>query len=278
MIKILISFIFVITSTLAMAETSKRVVSVGGALTEIVYKLDAGDLLVGSDTTSYFPAEAANLPKVGYQRTLSAEGILSLTPDLVIVTEEAGPSAVFAQLKTAGVELLQLKAGRSLSDIQENIQIIGVALGKSDKSRELAAELEAATAELKKAALNQGTKKRIMFILQHSGGAPMVAGMDTAASSVIELSGAENAVGEYSGYKPLSPEAAIVIAPDIILVTTQGLEQVGGKDSLLKIPGINLTPAAKQGKVIAMDALLLLGFGPRTADAAIELNQRTKDL
>ncbi|USG59542.1 ABC transporter substrate-binding protein [Sneathiella marina] len=278
MIKFLFSLSLVFMTSTVLAETPKRVVSVGGALTEIVYGLDAGNLLVGSDTTSYFPAKAAQLPKVGYQRTLSAEGILSLTPDLVILSDEAGPPAVLEQLKTAGVDILQVGAGRSLSDVKESIQVIAVALDKTEQSNFLISSLELASTKLNKAIAAQKDKKRIMFILQHSGGAPMVAGLDTAASSVIELSGAENAVSEYRGYKPLSPEAATAIAPDIILVTTQGLEQVGGKPALLNIPGINLTPAAKRGKVIAMDALLLLGFGPRTADAAIELNRRTNDL
>jgi iron complex transport system substrate-binding protein len=78
----------------------------------------------------------------------------------------------------------------------------------------------------------------------------------------------------YEGYKPLSPEAATSLAPDILLVTTQGLEQSGGEAALLAAPGVSLTPAAKNGHVIAMDALLLLGFGPRTAEAALELNSR----
>ncbi|MEH6525530.1 MAG: ABC transporter substrate-binding protein [Sneathiella sp.] len=278
MIKVLFSLVLVLISSAALAESPKRIVSVGGALTEIIYGLGAGDLLVGADTTSYFPEQAGQLPKVGYQRTLSAEGILSLTPDIVILSDEAGPPAVLAQLKTAGVSILQIQAGRSLSDVKESINIIGTALDKSEQSSALISDLELSSTQLDNAIAEQKDKKRIMFILQHSGGAPMVAGMGTAASSVIELSGAENAVKGYRGYKPLSPESAIAIAPDVILVTTQGLEQAGGKMSLLNKPGLNLTPAAKQGKVIAMDALLLLGFGPRTAEAAKELNRRTKDL
>ena len=109
-----LSIIFLLFSTAAFADTPKRVVSVGGALTETVYALGAGELLVGSDTTSYYPEAAANSPKVGYQRALSAEGILSLSPDLVIMTDEAGPPPVLAQLNSAGVNMLTLNAGRSL--------------------------------------------------------------------------------------------------------------------------------------------------------------------
>jgi len=104
----------------------------------------------------------------------------------------------------------------------------------------------------------------------------MVAGRETAADSVIVLAGAENAVTGYTGYKPLSPEAAVAIAPDIILVTTQGLQQSGGADGVLDMPGVSLTPAAKNKRIISMDALYLLGFGPRTADAAMELHRQIR--
>ena len=73
-----------------------RIVSVSGATTEIVYALGAEKQLVGSDTTSLFPAAALQTPKVGYMRQLSAEGLLSLKPDAVITTHEAGPAAVLA--------------------------------------------------------------------------------------------------------------------------------------------------------------------------------------
>ena len=98
--KILMYFGLILFSLSSYAEIPKRVITIGGSLTEIVYALDSQALLVGSDTTSYYPEAAEELPKVGYQRTLSAEGILSLDPDLVIVTEEAGPPAVLKQLQS----------------------------------------------------------------------------------------------------------------------------------------------------------------------------------
>ena len=106
----------------------------------------------------------------------------------------------------------------------------------------------------------------------------MVAGVNTAADSIIRLAGAENVVTGYEGYKPLSPESATSLAPEILLVTSQGVEQAGGVDSIFAVPGLSLTPAAKEKKVVVMDSLLLLGFGPRTADAALELNRKSNDL
>lgn len=257
----------------AWAAAPQRIITVGGAVTEIVYALGAEDLIVGSDTTSYFPPAAAKLPKVGYMRALSAEGILSLRPDLLIVTEDAGPPPVLHQLDTAGVRMLRLKSGRSVADVEDSIRRLAKVLERVSEGADLLAKLTRDKATLSRMVAGGGKSQRVMFILQHGGGAPMVAGGGTAADGIIRLSGAENAVAGYGGYKPLTPEAAVALRPDAILITDQGLKQAGGRDALLAVPGLALTPAGRHGRVYSMDALLLLGFGPRTVEAAMALNR-----
>lgn len=274
--RVLLILLFTIVATSAQAEKQKKIVSVGGALTEIIYALDAEDMLVGSDTTSYFPADAEKLPKVGYQRALSAEGILSLNPDLVILTDEAGPPPVLKQLETAGVKLLKIDAGRSVEDVKNSIKTIAKELDKTQEANNLIEKIDEQIVVLNEAINSQKEQNKVMFILQHGGGAPMVAGMGTAADSIIKLSGAANAVTEYEGYKPLTPESAVAMQPDFILITNQGFEQAGGKEGLLRLSGISLTKAAAEGNVIVMDSQLLLGFGPRTVDAALQLNEKYK--
>lgn len=276
--RLLLTWGLILFALPAAAEAPRRVVTIGGALTEIVYALEAQEMLVGNDTTSYYPPEAERLPKVGYQRALSAEGIVSLYPDLVILTEEAGPPAVLAQLQAANIPILQLRAGRSLADVRDAIRVIARALKKDQAGRALTDAIDRQTAELAKVTAGQPTDKRVLFILQHTGGAPMAAGRETAADSIISLSGARNAVTGYAGYKPLTPEAAATLQPDVILTTARGLAQAGGKDALLTAPGLSLTPAAKTGSLIVMDALLLLGFGPRTVQAAATLHEAYQGL
>ena len=256
------------------AAEPQRVVAVGGAITEIVYALGAQNLLVGTDTTGYWPPPARALPKVGYQRTLSAEGILSLRPNLLIVTEQAGPPAVLQQVQAANVALLALKDGRSLDDVEEAVQVLAAALNRRAAGAELRRQLAQERAALQRLRGQASAPPRVLFLMHHGGGPPLVAGRSTAADSIIALSGGENVVQEWRGYKPLTPEAAVALAPDILLTTTQSLEQSGGEAGLLRLPGVGLTPAGKRQRVIAMDALLLLGFGPRTARAAMDLHRR----
>ena len=276
--RLLVVWGLVLLALPAAAEAPRRVVSIGGALTEIVYALEAQEVLVGNDTTSYYPPAAERLPKVGYQRALSAEGIVSLSPDLVMLTEEAGPPAVLAQLQAANIPVLQLRAGRSLTDVRDAIRVIASALKKDRAGSALIDAIDRQTAELAKVTARHPPDKRVLFILQHGGGAPMAGGRETAADSIIRLSGAQNAVTEYTGYKPLTPEAAAALQPDVILTTARGLAQAGGKDALLAAPGLSLTPAARTGSLIVMDALLLLGFGPRTVQAAATLHEAYQGL
>jgi iron complex transport system substrate-binding protein len=101
----------------------------------------------------------------------------------------------------------------------------------------------------------------------------MAAGTNTAADAIIRLAGAENVFGEVKGYKTISPEAAAALQPDAILMITRSGAPLEGSD-ILKQPAFAETPAAKANAFIKMDALYLLGFGPRTPDAARELAHR----
>ena len=88
----------------ALVFAQDRIVAAGGDVTEIIYELGLGDNIVAVDTTSLFPPAALAKPKVGYVRQLSAEGVLSVEPDLIIVSGAAGPCGAFEQLRASGIE------------------------------------------------------------------------------------------------------------------------------------------------------------------------------
>jgi iron complex transport system substrate-binding protein len=115
----------------------------------------------------------------------------------------------------------------------------------------------------------------VMFILSHNG-SPQVSGEGTAADALIKLAGGVNVMRGFKGYKPLTTEAAVAALPDVILITTQGLKAIGGVDGLLAQPGMALTPAAKTKHVVDMEALYMLGFGPRLPQALREMAQRIR--
>jgi iron complex transport system substrate-binding protein len=107
----------------------------------------------------------------------------------------------------------------------------------------------------------------VLFLLSIGDGAPLAAGLGTSAAGIIALAGGENAIDGFEGYKPLTPEAAATAAPDVLLVTTRTLEALGGPQAVLARPEIAATKAGRDGRLVALDGLLLLGFGPRTPEA-----------
>ena len=247
---------------------ASRVVSVGGALTEIVYALGAEAKLVGVDSTSLYPAPARSLPQVGYQRTLATEGVLSLAPTLLLATEDAGPPTVLAQLGAAGVALLRLPGKASPELVPTRIRGVGLALGKQAEAEALADHVERQLAALADALAKTPERPKVLFLFATSPGTLSIAGRDTAADAMIRLAGGRNAVVEYAGYKPMATEAAIAAAPDVVLATTEGVRQIGGPEAVLALPGFASSPAARSRRLIDIDALALLGFGPRVAEVA----------
>lgn len=248
-----------------------RIVSVGSALTEIFYALGAENLLVGVDTTSLYPPQAKSLPQVGYMRALSAEGVLTLKPTLILATTGAGPASTLDQLKATGIEVVILPDHYDYDSVANKIEAVGKATGKAAEADTLIARGWADMKSLADRLATAPDRPRVLFLLSMSGGAPQAAGRDTAAGGIIRMAGGVNAIDGYAGYRPLTPEAVIASKADYILVTRQTVEAMGGIQAVLDQPSLNRTPAGKAGKVLEFDALLLLGFGPRTPQAAQEL-------
>jgi iron complex transport system substrate-binding protein len=250
-----------------------RLISIGGALTEIVYLLKANTELVGVDTTSIYPSAATRLPNVGYARSLSTEGILALRPTQLIATEDAGPPMVLRQIVDAQIPLAILPSGHLFKDLIERVQIIGRLLHKSDIAQALASRLHLEWSNTQERIADSKIKNiRVLFILSQNPSQLMVGGEKTSADAMITYAGARNAIAGFSGFKPLTPEAVIAANPDVILVTDQGMKAVGGIGGALRFPGISQTRAGKEQKIVSLEAMYLLGFGPRMPLAVAELN------
>lgn len=253
------------------APEARRIVVLGGAVTETVYALGAGADVIGVDTSSTYPPEASKLPRVGYHRKVSSESIISLTPTLVLLTGEAGPPAAIEQLRAAGVEVVQVPGGFGVEKARARIEAVSKVLNAADQGQKLIAALDSSLQATQDKLSSADKTPRVLFIYARGMKALMVSGSDTAADVMIELAGGVNAVEGFTGFRPLTPEAVVSAAPDILLMPTKGMESVGGVDGALSLPGLAETPAGKARAVIAVDDLKLLGFGPRTGEAVAEL-------
>jgi iron complex transport system substrate-binding protein len=247
------------------------IVSIGGDVTEIVYALGAGDRVIAVDITSRHPKVARDLPQVGYMRQLSAEPILSLSPKLILAIADSGPPPVLDQLKAAGACLVLVPDDHSTPGVIKKVDAVAAALGRQAEGKALQAKLAADFAALQSTVAGFKDQPRVLFLFSVGEGAPMVGGRDTSADSIIQLAGGRNAITEFSEFKPVSSEGLIAAKPDVLLVTELTLEKLGGLEGLLRRTDVAQTPAGRHKRIVAMESLLLLGFGPRAPQAIRDL-------
>lgn len=258
-------------STLASAGSAARIVSVGGAVTEILYALGLEERVVGVDTTSLYPPRAlAQKPNVGYMRQLSPEGILGLNPQAILAIEGAGPKETIAVLKEAKVPMVSVPEDYSEAGLSEKIRLIAKQMGVENRGNCLATAVEGDLGDVRTLRTKIQKPVRVMFVMSIVSGRAMVAGRKTGADSIITLAGGVNAIDEYEGYKQVSEEAIVASRPDIILAMQRSSDSLTA-DAVFATSAFALTPAAKTKSFVSMDGLYLLGFGPRTAAAAHDL-------
>ena len=258
------------------ADDSSRVTIAGGSLTEIVYLLEQENKLVAVDITSNFPEEAKQLPSIGYVRALSAEGVLSLSPSLILGEDDTGPPTVMEQLSRVGIQIEIIPEENSTDGIIKKVKCVAEILGvdKNTKDKTLAI-LNADAKELKLLTeMNKKESPKVMFILSMESGSPTVGGRDTSADGLIKMTGAINVMDSFEGWKPVSTEAIIQAKPDFILISERGLNSFGSIEKLGQHPSLVFTPAAKNNNIIAMDGMAMLGFGPRTISSAKDIAQK----
>ena len=251
---------------------TSRVVAIGGSITEVVYALGEEDKLVARDSTSVFPAEALELPDVGYMRALSPEGVLGINPTLIIALEGSGPPEALEVLGKASVPMVTVPETFDREGILSKIRIVGDALGVQEKAAELAAAVEARTRAAEEAAVATDDGATVVFVLSMQGGRILASGTGTAADGIITMAGGTNAITGFEGYKQLSDEALIEAAPQVILAMDRGGDHATQVDQLLSHPALAATPAGRDRRIVRMDGSYLLGFGPRTADAVGDLS------
>lgn len=250
---------------------TSRLVSIGGSLTEIIYALGEEDKLVARDQTALFPEAALRLPDIGYMRTLAPEGVLSVKPTALLVIEGSGPPDALDVLSHAGVPYETVPEGYSAAGVVAKVRAVGEALGIKDKAEALAVSLDTALKAVQARAAALPQRKRVMFVLSTQGGKIQASGTGTAADGILALAGADNAITDYHGYKALTEEAIIAANPDVILMMDRGGDHGASDVDLVANPAIALTTAGRNHAIIRLEGSYLLGFGPRTADAANDL-------
>jgi iron complex transport system substrate-binding protein len=195
-------------------ENPSRIVSIGGAITEILYALGLEQRVVAVDTTSLFPDTALrDKPNVGYMRQLSAEGVLGLNPSLVLAMQGSGPKETMDVLEAAKVPLVLVPEVHSEDGLLEKVRLVGHAMGADARAACLTAAVTSDLAQLRELRAKVTKPVRVMFVMSLLSGRAMVAGQNTSANEIIKLSGGVNAIDSYDGYKMINDEAIVAASP-----------------------------------------------------------------
>ncbi len=256
------------------SEELSRIAIAGGSITEIVYQLGEEHRIVGVDSTSQFPAAAKQHPVLGYVRNISAEGVLSLQADLLIGEADTGPIKVVNQIKAAGIKTVIIEDDDTLPAIKNKIRLIAQLLNAEERGEQLIDAIQVdidALSYAKKtiAKKNIDSSPRVLFLLSVANGSPIAAGHSTSAHTAITEAGGINVLAAFEGWEKLSPEAALSLKPEVIVVMNRDQRDV--LEQLRTLPHFKYSPAVQNDRVYTINGNYLLGFGPRTPQAIVEL-------
>lgn len=251
------------------AQVKERIISLNGAITETLVALGEKENIIAVDVTSTYPEDIKTTTQdLGHTSKISIESIMALKPTIIYATEKDLNDDFKSQLEKTKIRLEVIKQEFSLEGTKTLIKTVAQSLN-NENYQPLLDKIDQDLQDLP----SFENKPKVLFIYARGAATLLVAGDKTPVNSIVNIAGAQNAVTEFEDFKPLTPESLLNSNPDYILMFTTGLQSMGGIDGVLKIDGINKTNAGKNKKVIAMDGLLLSGFGPRVGQAAKELNQ-----
>lgn len=257
----------IVTDSVAPAKTEK-IISLNGAVTEIVAALGHEKEIIGTDVTSTYPESLkATAKDLGHVRSLSIEAIMALQPTVILATDKDMSPELLEKIKKSGVKSEVFTQEFTPEGTKKLIADVAKALNHADYKA-----LEEKIDTDLKAVKPIAKAPKVLFIYARGANMMMVSGTGTPIEKTIELAGGKNAVTDFADFKPLTPEALIKGNPDVILLFDSGIGSLGGPQGVLKIPGVDKTNAGKNKKIIAMDGALLSGFGPRVGEGAAKLN------
>jgi iron complex transport system substrate-binding protein len=255
-------------SQIEVRDTS-RIVTIGSAVTEIVFALGHGKDVVAVDQTSTFPPSVPTKPNVGYMRALSAEGVISVSPTLIIAIEGSGPPDVIAVLSRAAIPFIVVPEGYNERAVLRKIELIADVLGEEERGRAMARSIADDFRSLQSLRERIAKRKKGVFVLAVGSGTPTVGGSKTSADGILSLGGVDNAIKDMTGFKPIVAESALAAAPEVV-ITMKERNHALDADAMFALPAFAATPAARDKRLIAIPSYYL-NFGPRTAHAGQHL-------
>jgi iron complex transport system substrate-binding protein len=252
-------------------QSSRKIITAGGTVTEIIHELGFGDQIIATDITSTYPTSMQSLPSIGYRNQIKAEGILALGPDLILAEEGYLTEDVVNQLKSAQIEIHFFKKPIRVEETKKLITDLAAFFEAQVEGNRIVDELQADLDSLQSYLVLNDSSPKAAFIMARGPQTVFMAGEETFAQSIFELAGLQPTATGFKDFVPVTPEALVTMNPEFLVFFDSGIESLGGREGLAQVKGLSDTSAFKDGHILSFDGHYLSGFGPRVGKAALEL-------
>lgn len=252
-----------------------RIACLSKQLTEMVFALGKGHDIIARDLSSTYPDSTKYITTVGYHRALSAEAIIAVHPDLVIHSNDIGPDNVLPQIIKAGLKVKAFGGANTIDSAKLLLKELGKFFGEEKKADSLVKAMDAGLARaadtLKARNIHDSLKVMIIHFGLRNNNYFVMSGRNGVGDKMIRLAGCTPTVG----VREMSPEAVALANPDVIIATDYGYDKMGSMDKFIaNVPGVALTNAGKNRRVVRFEEHDIIYFGPRSGDNIIKLIQQ----
>jgi iron complex transport system substrate-binding protein len=250
-----------------------RVVVISKQINEFIYWIGAQDAVVGHDLTAVYPPQIEKKTSVGYHRALSAEGIISLHPSVVLTDGNMGPPTVLKQLKLVGVPIKIIAPGKSTADAQQLMLELGKYFGREQQAEAVVARWKQDMAKVMDASKLWANEPKPRAVMVHFGQASnaFLAVTGGTAGQVMSWAGADNVLADKSRMTTLTPALMASAQPDVIIANELAFSKYGSAKAFATMPGVSLTPAGKSLRIHEIKQGKVMYYGPRTPAAILQL-------
>lgn len=257
-------------------KSGMRVVCLSKQLTEMMFALGHGHNIVAVDLSSTYPDSAKLIKTVGYHRSLNPEGIIAMNPDLVIHSNDIGPDNVLPQITKAGLKVKAFGGANTIDSARLLLKELGAYWGEEKKADSILSVMDKRMADaadtLKKLDLKDSIKVMIIHFGLRNNNYFVMSGRNGPGDKMIRLAGGTPALYDGKGAREMSPEAVALANPDVIIATDFGYDRMGSMDKFISsVPGVALTNAGKNHRIVRFEEHDIVYFGPRSGDNIIQL-------
>ena len=246
--------------TVTLTASAQRIVSLAPSLTESLFAIGAGDQVVAVTDYCDHPPEAGQKPTVGGMTNPSIETIITLSPDLILLSKEGNLRKDFERLRNLNASLF-VSNPRTLSGIRRSIRQLGTLTGHIEEAESLLASLKAREDSLHAPAGSPRVRTLLIVSLQPL----IVVGGNTFINQLLETAGAENPASVLaSPYPTYSREALAAEDPDVIIIISDALKDPSATGRLF--PEWERLSATRNNRIAVVNADLVSRPGPRAWD------------